>query len=222
MRSYDTPMRWALWLFSAALLLAPLHGAAETDEKMFEQTHLDRLLAPIADHPDDLVDKILMAATYPLEVTQAARTMQTNKNLSGLALQAALGEKDWHPSVKSLVAFPDILRMMNEKIEWTQELGDAYIVQKADVLSTVRWLRHKAETRADQNGQSGGDQVVTYYVLHGSPPPDTFVQEPYPYAVVPGGTMPRRVNPVGVVVTPRPRPIVVRPVVVRRVFRRRR
>ena len=112
---------------------------------------------------------ILVAATYPLAVTQAARLMQANRNLSGPALASALGEQTWDGSVKSLVGFPSILRMMNEKIDWTQELGDAYLVQEADVMETVQALRQKAKGPADQDGSTGREVVADPRPSQGPP-----------------------------------------------------
>ncbi|MFH0787260.1 MAG: DUF3300 domain-containing protein, partial [Pseudomonadota bacterium] len=93
----------------------------------FRQEELDQMLAPIALYPDDLLSQVLMAATYPLEVVQAARWVQANPNLRGDQLALALEQQDWDPSVKSLINFPSILQMMNERLEWTQMLGDAFL-----------------------------------------------------------------------------------------------
>ena len=96
---------------------------------LFTPDQLDQLLAPIALHPDPLVGQILMAATYPLEVVQAARWLQdpTHAALTGLALAAALDLQPWDPSVKALVPFPEILRMMEASLDWTEAVGDAFL-----------------------------------------------------------------------------------------------
>ncbi len=108
-------IRLAVWPLFAALFVAPAYGAEGSGQKMFGQERLNRLLAPIARCPDDLLDTILQATTYPLEVTQAARLMQANRKLSGSALESALADRTWDPSIKSLVNFPAILRKMNER-----------------------------------------------------------------------------------------------------------
>ena len=94
---------------------------------------LDQLLAPIALYPDPLLAQILMASTYPLEVVEAARWLQDRDNaaLRGDQLDAALQQQNWDPSVKSLVPFPQILQMMNSKLDWTQSLGNAFLAQQA-------------------------------------------------------------------------------------------
>ncbi|MDH4266213.1 MAG: DUF3300 domain-containing protein [Deltaproteobacteria bacterium] len=85
-----------------------------------------------------------MASTYPLEVVQAERWAKQNKDLKGDALTTALEKQHWDPSVKSLVNFPQVLSMMNEKLDWTQKLGDAFLAQQKEVMDTVQKLRKKA------------------------------------------------------------------------------
>jgi hypothetical protein len=111
----------------------------------FKQEELNQVVAPIALYPDPLVAQILMAATYPLEVVQADRFAKQNKNLKGDALTKALETQSWDPSVKSLVNFPQVLTMMSEKLDWTQKLGDAFLAQQKEVMSTIQSLRAKAQ-----------------------------------------------------------------------------
>jgi uncharacterized protein DUF3300 len=122
---------------------------------------LDQLLAPIALYPDQLLGQILMAATYPLEVVQADRWVKdpNNARLKGDQLAAALETIDWDPSVKSLVPFPQILAMMDERLDWTQSLGDAFLAQQADVMESVQRLRQAAQAAGTL--QSTPQQVVT-------------------------------------------------------------
>jgi hypothetical protein len=75
---------------------------------------------------------------------QAARFLQENKELKGEKLMAAAKDKDWDPSVKAMLEFPDVLLMMNEKLEWTQKLGDAFLSQQKDVMASAQRLRQKA------------------------------------------------------------------------------
>lgn len=108
---------------------------------------LDQMLAPIALYPDPLLGQILMAATYPLEVVEAARWVQNSKNaaLKGDQLLAALKQRGWDPSVESLVPFPQILRMMDRNLEWTERLGDAFLANETGVMDSVQRLRRRAE-----------------------------------------------------------------------------
>jgi len=108
---------------------------------------LDALVAPIALYPDTLLSNVLMASTYPLEVVRADRWMSQNKDLKGDALKAAAEKQDWDGSVKALVATPSVLQMMNEHLEWTQKLGEAFLAQQQDVMDAVQRLRSKAYDR---------------------------------------------------------------------------
>ncbi len=135
-----------IWVLVALLAVPPgAFGQQADDKKDFKQEEIDQLAAPIALYPDELVAQILMASTYPLEVVAAARWTKKNKDLKGDQLTAALEKQDWDASVKSLVNFPQVLDMMNEKLDWTQKLGDAFLAQQKDVMDTIQKLRKKAE-----------------------------------------------------------------------------
>ena len=109
---------------------------------------LERLVAPIALYPDALVAQILMAATYPLEIIEADRWLQipANTALKGNELAAALQQRSWDPSVKSLVSFPKVLQIMDTNLDWTEQLGDAFLAQQSDVMDAIQRLRQRAET----------------------------------------------------------------------------
>jgi hypothetical protein len=129
----------------------PLLAAAE----------LDRLVAPIALYPDPLLVQILMAATYPLEVVEADRWLQVPANaaLKGDQLAAALQQQPWDPSIKSLIAFPSVLHMMDDNLGWSEQLGDAFLAQQADVMDAVQRLRRLAEAAGSL--ASGPQQTVS-------------------------------------------------------------
>jgi hypothetical protein len=128
---------------------------------VYDQAQLDQLLAPVALYPDQLLGQILMASTYPLEVVEASRWLQDPNHaaLRGPALAQALDQLDWDPSVKSLVAFPSVLQMMDNQLEWTKSLGDAFLAQQADVMDSVQRLRHEALNNGTL--QSNSQLVVT-------------------------------------------------------------
>ena len=113
---------------------------------IFKAEQLDQLLAPIALYPDALLAQILMAATYPLEIVKADRWLQdpSHANLRGDQLAEAIEAETWDPSVKSLVPFPQILRIMSQELDWTEQLGDAVVAQQPDVMDAVQRLRHEA------------------------------------------------------------------------------
>ena len=141
----DRMFSCALVLVLALILVAPTGASGQQEtQKVFKQEELDQMLAPIALYPDSLLTQILMASTYPLEVVQADRWTKQNKDMKGDALAKALEAQPWDPSVKSLVNFPQILQTMSEKLDMTQKLGDAFLAQQKDVMSTVQKLRAKA------------------------------------------------------------------------------
>jgi hypothetical protein len=159
---------------------------SNSTEQLLKPQELDALVAPIALYPDPLLSLVLMASTYPLEIVQAERWLNENKNLKADQLNAALDKQTWDESVKSLVATPSVLEMMSTKLDWTQKLGDAVLAQQADVMDAVQRLRLKAEanhklssTREQQvtRREEGGREVVvieptdpnTVYVPHYDP-----------------------------------------------------
>lgn len=142
---------------------APTIGAQE----------LEQLAAPIALYPDSLLTQVLMASTYPLEIVEAARWSQTNTEVKGAELEAAMGKQNWDPSVKSLTAFPQILQMMSEKLDWTEKLGDAFLAQQKDMMDAVQRLRAKAEAQGAL--KSNDRQTVR---VDGAPPQQIIVIEP--------------------------------------------
>lgn len=110
---------------------------------------LDDLVAPIALYPDPLLGQALAASTYPLELVEAQQWLQQNRNLSGAALMDATRQQNWDPSVQALVAFPDVLSLLNRDIQWTTDLGNAYLAQQNEVMAAVQRMR----ARAQQNGR---------------------------------------------------------------------
>jgi len=125
----------------------------------FKKEEIEQLVAPIALYPDALVAQILMASTYPLDVVAAARWSKANPTVKDKALEDAMQAQTWDPSVKSLTAFPQVLKAMNEKLEMTQKLGDAFLAQQKEVLDAIQRLRGKADQAG--NLKSGQEQTVT-------------------------------------------------------------
>ena len=158
---------------------------------MLSAGQLDALVAPIALYPDALLSEILMASTYPLEVVEADRWAEANKNLKGDALKAAVDQQSWDDSVKSLVATPSVLDMMSDKLDWTQQLGDAVLAQQPDVMDAIQRLRTKAQAnnklasnkqQTVSTQQQNGKQVIVIAPTH----PDTIYVPYYDPAVVYG------------------------------------
>ena len=159
--------RKLLALSSALLAIAPFHAVrAQDSNKPFTDAQLDQMLAPIALYPDALLSQVLMGATYPLEIVEAARWSQANPNLKGDAAVQAVKSKDWDVSVKSLTAFPQTLQMMSNQLDWTQKIGDAMIGQQKEVAASIQRLRAKAE--AAGNLKTTQQQKVTTQAANGA------------------------------------------------------
>jgi hypothetical protein len=105
---------------------------------------LANLVAPIALYPDALLSQVLVACTYPLEVVEAQQWLQQNANLHNGELLQAAQQQNWDPSVQALVAFPDVLALLNRNIRWTTDLGNAFLSQQSDVMNAVQNLRAQA------------------------------------------------------------------------------
>ena len=127
----------------------------------YSPPQLDQMVAPIALYPDELLGQILTAATYPLEIVQADRWLQdpANAALRGDDLARATAQLPWDPSVRSLLAFPQILAMLDGNLDWTEQLGDAFLSQQPDVMDSVQRLRQQA--RAAGTLQPSPQQIVT-------------------------------------------------------------
>ena len=117
------------------------------------------MAAPIALYPDPLLAQVLMASTYPLEIVQATRFLKDNPNVKGDQLNEKLKEQTWDDSVKSLVEFPEVLTLMDGKLDWVQKLGDAFLGQQKELLDAVQRLRARAQ--AQGNLKSTPQQTVT-------------------------------------------------------------
>jgi hypothetical protein len=134
------------------------HAQTGVSSPPFDQQVLDELLAPIALYPDVLLTQVLIASTYPLEVVQAARLVDRSRDMAPDALASVAEAQPWDPSVIALVRFPSVLAMMDDKLDWTQKLGDAFLAQQADVMDTVQALRARAQ--AAGNLDSNPQQTV--------------------------------------------------------------
>src|SRR5713226_2652956 len=105
---------------------------------------LQQLVAPIALYPDALVAQVLAASTYPTEIVEADRWMQSHSSVKGEELAKEVDKQPWDPSVKALTQFPSVLENMDKNISWTSSLGDAYANQQQDVTDAVQAMRQQA------------------------------------------------------------------------------
>jgi len=165
-------------IFTMALLLAASPARA-ADPPAFSAAQLDQMLAPIALFPDALLSQVLMASTYPSQVKEAADWAFANRDLKGDDAVKAVQDKLWDPSVQSLVAFPQVLAMLQEKPEWVRDMGDAFLGQPDAVMDSVQFLRMKAKEAG--NLKSNEQQIVTVEaappalqtIVVNAPPPPT-------------------------------------------------
>ncbi|MDM0106960.1 DUF3300 domain-containing protein [Variovorax sp. J22R24] len=127
------------------LALACSTLAAAQEAPAFTREQLDQMMAPIALYPDSLLSQVLMAATYPADVADAARWSKANPSQKGDAAVKAVQNQSWDPSVQSLVAFPQVIQMMGDQPDWVQKLGDAFLASSKDVLDAAQRLRTQAQ-----------------------------------------------------------------------------
>lgn len=116
----------------------PATQGFETGYTSLAPEQLDELLGPIALYPDPLLAQVLAAATYPMDVIQAARFLKSSTDLS------QLDQMGLDPSVQALARYPDLLKRMDEQLEWTNALGAAFLNQQPDVMAAVQRLRSLA------------------------------------------------------------------------------
>jgi hypothetical protein len=112
---------------------------------------LQQLVAPIALYPDALVAQVLAASTYPTEIVEADRWLQSHSGLKGEQLAAEVDKQSWDPSVKAVTQFPSVLENMDKNLSWTSSLGDAYVNQQQDVMDAVQEMRQQAQKAGHLN-----------------------------------------------------------------------
>src|SRR5438034_565778 len=209
-------------------LLTPVHSQTPTQQAQSQEMtttttsdteqapalpsdQLNSLVAPIALYSDPLLAQTLAASTYPLEVIQLQQWMAKNPDLKDKALADAVSKQPWDPSIQGLVAYPDVVTRMADNIQWTTDLGNAFLAQQSDVMDAVQRMRAKAQgtgnlkTSAQQKVEaetvSSGKQVITIeqanpdvvyvpsydpQVVYGAAPP-AYPYYPYTYpGYVPG------------------------------------
>ena len=128
---------------------------------------LDSLVAPIALYPDPLLAQTLAASTYPLEVLQLQQWLTKNPGLKDKALLDAVERQPWDPSVQALAALPDVVTWLANDIQWTTDLGNAFLAQQADVMHAVQRMRQKAQAKG--NLTSTPQQTVETQVVDSQP-----------------------------------------------------
>jgi uncharacterized membrane protein YgcG len=159
----------------------------------FSKEQLEQIAAPIALYPDALLMQVMMASTYPLEVVEAARWVAAKGKMDTKALEAALQKESWDPSVKSLCPLPDVLKRMSDNLDWTQDLGDAFLGQQAALMDAVQTLRRHAyeagnlKTSKELKVTDNAEKII---VIESTKPEVVYVPTYYPSAVYGAWTYP--------------------------------
>ena len=125
---------------------APAGAAAEESPKIPPE-QLESLVAPIALYPDPLLAQTLVASTYPLELVQLQQWLLKHKDLKDKALADAVAKQPWDASIQSMAATPEVVKRLADDIQWTTDLGNAFLAQQKDVMDAVQRLRKKAKDK---------------------------------------------------------------------------
>ncbi|HEV2182044.1 MAG TPA: DUF3300 domain-containing protein [Candidatus Acidoferrales bacterium] len=108
----------------------------------YSPEQLDNLLAPIALYPDPLLAQVLPAATFVDEIDDADRWVRANG-------QEDIDDQPWDISVKAVAHYPEVLDMMDERLDWTTAVGQAYVNQSTDVMESIQRLRSMAYSQGN-------------------------------------------------------------------------
>jgi len=167
LRCFVAVISTSVLVFGNGVLLAhrapqePAGSAQETTKIPPEQ--LDSLVAPIALFPDPLLSQTLVASTYPLEIVQLQQWLMKNKNLKDEKLVEKVSKQDWDPSIQAMAPLPDLVKRLADDIQWTTDLGNAFLAQQTDVMDAVQRMRQKAQgkgTLASNEQQKVETQTV--------------------------------------------------------------
>jgi hypothetical protein len=122
----------------------PATAAVADSAKPLPPEQLEALVAPIALYPDPLLAQTLVASTYPLEIIQLQQWLVKNPGLKDKALADSVAKQPWDPSIQSMAAIPDVVKRLADDIQWTTDLGNAFLAQQAAVMEAVQRMRKKA------------------------------------------------------------------------------
>lgn len=142
---------------------APTSLASNAQSSSIPPEQLDSLVAPIALYPDPLLAQVLAASTYPLEIIQLQQWLGRNQGLKDQALADAVAKQPWDPSIQAMAALPDVVKRLADDIQWTTDLGNAFLSQQSDTMDAVQRMRQKAQGTG--NLKSTGQQKVETQVI---------------------------------------------------------
>lgn len=115
--------------------------------KKLSPEQLQSLVAPVALYPDELLAQTLVASTYPLEIIQLQQWLAKHKELKDEALKDSVSKQPWDPSIQSMAAMPDLVKHLSDDIQWTTDLGNAFLAQQSEVMDAVQVMRKKAQEK---------------------------------------------------------------------------
>src|SRR5882672_2524905 len=138
-------------------------AAAQEQPPKIPNDQLDSLVAPIALYPDPLLAQVLAASTYPLEIVQLQQWLIKNKDLKDKALADAAAKQPWDSSIQAMAGLPDLVKRLADDVQWTTDLGNAFLAQQSDVMDAVQRMRGKATMKG--NLKSTEQQTVETRVV---------------------------------------------------------
>src|SRR5262245_17180259 len=173
MRRWGRLSRTSITMLWAALIVTggpPCHAqssdpGADPDgtTARIPDEQLDSLVAPIALYPDPLLAQVLAASTYPLEIIQLQQWLERNQGLKDKALVDAVEKQPWDSSVQAMAPLPDLVKRLADDIQWTTDLGNAFLAQQNDLMNAVQRMRQKAQ--ANGNLKTTEQQTVETKVI---------------------------------------------------------
>ncbi len=134
--------------------------SAPPQQKLYKNEELDQMMAPVALYPDSVLSQILMACTYPSDVAAAAAWSAQHKDAKGDDAVRQVENQQWDPSVKSLVAFPQVLTQFQKEPDWVQKTGDAFLAQPEDVMEAIQRLRTQAQKAGNLKSNEQQNVIV--------------------------------------------------------------
>jgi hypothetical protein len=123
------------------------NAAAAEPSKPLPPEQLDALVAPIALYPDPLLAQTLVASTYPLEIIQLQQWLAKHPGLKDKELADSVAKQPWDPSIQSMAAIPDVVKRLADDVQWTTDLGNAFLADQAAVMNAVQRMRKKAKDK---------------------------------------------------------------------------
>jgi hypothetical protein len=150
---------WTVAMLACTLVMATAPAQTPPPSSPPPLAPLEQLLAPVALYPDALLAQVLTSATSPGQVTDMSQWMQQNKTLQGTSLQEAAQQKGFDASFIALALFPDVIEQLASQIQWTTELGTAFLSDPKGVMNSVQKLR--AQAQAAGNLKSSAQQAVS-------------------------------------------------------------